>query len=71
MDFVKYKKNIIKCLFFAVIILSFILIINTFKYNILVAHDLFMDTYGKPFLQPDHGRYIGSCILNLFTEDYI
>ena len=62
------SSKIIKAIFFTFILLSFLLILYVFQYNVLLHHDLWYDSYGMPFLRPDHGRYIATCINNILTD---
>ncbi len=50
-----------------ILFLSFLLIIYTLQYNILIDHD-FNQPYGRSFFHPEHGRYIATYINNVLTE---
>ena len=63
-----YKSTIfIKSVFFIVLILSFLLILYCFHYNIIVGHDLIYG-YGRTFFNPEHGRYVATFINSIFSE---
>lgn len=60
--------NILNISFLALtIILAFLGIIFLTKYDILIRHDLVF-SYGREFLEPEHGRFIATFFNNFFTE---
>ena len=60
--------KIIHILFFLlVIILSFFCVVYFTKYDVLIGHDLVF-SYGRTFLEPEHGRYIATFTNSLLTE---
>ncbi len=65
---IKYLHNILSViLFFSVISMSFLSILYLTQYDVLIRHDLVF-SYGRTFLEPEHGRYLATFFNNLFTE---
>ncbi len=72
MDFIMLKKEkiinfIFILLFFILIIFSYICIYNVLQYDILTKDDLVF-SYGREFLNPEHGRYLANYTTSLLTE---
>lgn len=66
-----YKSKIFNILnfsfFILAIIFAFLIVMFLTKYDILIKHDLVF-SYGRKFLEPEHGRYIATFFNNFFTE---